>query len=598
MDMLVRRGPDAEGTWSDGRHCTLGFRRLAILDLSPAGNQPLCTADGRYALVFNGELYGFRELRRKLEARGVRFRSTGDAEVVLHALAEWGERALLDFNGMFALAFYDKTERSLLLARDHAGIKPLYYASHREGLFFCSSYEGILAHPWSRTRRPHDDALSLYLHLGYIPAPFAMLEDTHQLIAGSWLRVNASGERRSGTFWEFPHHQVPDLRGDEAIEATDAAITRAVEQQMVSDVPVGAFLSGGIDSPLLTAKMQQVDADVLAFTMGTNGDVHDESADAARYAAELGVRHQIRHIDPEEVRALLDDVVAACAEPFADFSIFPTMLLCRFARERVKVMLAGDGGDELFWGYVQRLGAVLERARRISGSAAAGEIFAATPERGPILGASDLGSLQLRHDTLLPAPWLRKVFRGHPALPALDLYRFGGGDLDRAAQWIRWNEFSGHLARVLDKVDRASMHESLEVRVPLLDRTVIETALRIDFRSCADLDRRVGKLPLRGVLARHVRQPTTTKRGFHPPMAEWLRGPLRGPLEDLVLARDEILGVPLRRCRLRRFYRHHLEQTHDHSWGLWRLLALRLWEERHYRGRGGLRLDAPTAAHP
>jgi len=251
--LMARRGPDAAGHWRDGAHAWLAFRRLAILDLSPAGHQPMLTPDGRYALVFNGEVYNFAALRAELERLGVGFRSTGDTEVVLQALAHWGTAALDRLNGMFALGFYDRRERSLLLARDHAGIKPLYYLRDDAGLFFASQYDQIMRHPWAAGRPISAGALALYLSLGYIPAPRALLEGTHMLPPGAWLRFDGDGRCEQGAYYRFPVYQKPELRGATADEAVNAAVTDAVRRQMVSDVPLGAFLSGGIDSPLKTS---------------------------------------------------------------------------------------------------------------------------------------------------------------------------------------------------------------------------------------------------------------------------------------------------------------------------------------------------------
>src|SRR5580658_9374478 len=253
--LMARRGPDDHGIWSDGERCMLGFRRLAILDLTPAAHQPILSPDGRYALVFNGEVYNFRELRRELESEGVLFRSTGDAEVVLQALIRWGTNAPARFNGMFALGFYDTVERRLLLARDHAGIKPLYYLYTPHGVLFASQYDQILEHPWARERGVIPAHLALYLHIGYLPAPYAMLQDSYALEPGTWMSIDADGVARHGRHFTMPVFREPDLRGDTANEAVDAAITAAVRRHLVSDVPVGLFLSGGIDSPLVGARM-------------------------------------------------------------------------------------------------------------------------------------------------------------------------------------------------------------------------------------------------------------------------------------------------------------------------------------------------------
>jgi len=566
MALMTRRGPDASGLWTDDAHCIFGFRRLSILDLSAAANQPMRSADGRYVLVYNGELYNFREIRKTLEARGVRFRSTGDAEVVLYALAEFGVEALQRFNGMFALALYDAAERRLLLARDHAGIKPLYVLTDRGGVAFASQYDQILALPWARTRAVNGNALALYLNFGYLPPPFGLLDDSRALEAGSWLSVSAGGGVESGRFFEFPRFRAPDRRGDAAVEAVDAAIAGAVRSQLVSDVPVGVFLSGGIDSPLVAAKAQQASAaPIPAFTLGTNGDACDESADASRYAGALGLRHFVRQISSADVLDLLDDVVSAYSEPHDDYSIFPTLVVSRKAREQVTVVLSGDGGDDLFWGYPRMLEPLSEPESAASG-----------PRRGTV-------GWYAKGHRFVDAQWLAALFPLLPDLPrTLALFDFDGGSADELAQWMRWSEYSGHLVRVLQKVDRASMHESLEVRVPLLDRDVVEVATRVDWRSCVDPRRQLGKLPLRASLQKHVPFQTLTKRGFEVPMAAWLRGPLRPLFEDLVLPRRDFLGLPVDRMAVARLFQRHLAGQENAHCLLWRLLSLTLWEARHH----------------
>ena len=593
IDLMARRGPDDEGVWSDGWHCAFAFRRLSILDLSDSARQPMLTHDGRFVLVYNGEVYNFRELRSELVHEGVKFRSTGDTEVVLYALVHWGHRALSRFNGMFALGFYDSVEKHLLLARDHAGIKPLYYMLTPRGLVFASQYDQILAHGWSRESQVSPAALGLYLRLGYIPAPYALLQDTYMLEPGSWLQVSGENRVRHGRFFEFSFSE-PSLRGEEAFEAVDAAVSSAVRRQLVSDVPLGTFLSGGIDSPLVAAKMRAAsNGTVRAFTIGTSGDHLDESSDAAAYAREIGVEHVVEHVTSDTPLQMLDDVVAACGEPFADYSIFPTMLVSWLARQQVKVMLSGDGGDELFWGYFDRFASVLEKV----------DGFAQSPSRQNTgwdlqrllktsTGHEDLrwpGSIgdiyRLKH-TRVSEGWLKRMLPDLPEWPSdFTLFSYTGLEPDRTAQWLRWNEFVGYLTMILLKVDRASMYHSLEVRVPLLDKEVVDVAARVDWRSCLDVQRRLGKLPLRHSLARHVRHQTWTKRGFTVPMDVWLKGPLRPVFEEAVIEREEILGLPLNKAAVRAMFDRHLSGQVNYDWVLWMLLSLALWEQRHFTAR-------------
>lgn len=589
-DLMVRRGPDDDGFWQDGQ-CSFGFRRLAILDLSLAGHQPMLGHDGRYALVFNGEVYNFVEIRRELELLGIRFRSTSDTEVVLYALAEWGIRALERFNGMFALAFYDSLDKTLILARDHAGIKPMYYMKVQQGVVFASQYNQIIQHPWARGLAISQDALGLYLRFGFCPAPYGIVEQTHLLEAGCWMQFQANGLQTNGRFYEFPRFTSSILSGEKAVDALDDALGSAVLRQLISDVPVGVFLSGGVDSPLVAAYACRENPNpMLAFTIGVSNSGLDESQNARLYADELGLNQVLRQVDQFTALTLLDNVMQACSEPSADFSIFPALLVSQLASEYVKVALSGDGGDELFWGYPSRFATTLRLAkyfgyqqpRRIT-HIALKKFFnhgAATRE---ILWPN-IGRLYQKKHTLFAEEDLVSCFPELPNIPLeFDLFDYQRSDLDETAQWLRWNEFTLHLQRVLLKVDRASMYHSLEVRVPLLDKNVIMVASQVDWRSCLDLRTNQGKIPLRHALARYVKHQTPGKKGFTVPMRDWLMGPLHGLLQEKVLQKPDILGQPLNKLALQRVYKRMLAGDKHTAWGLWLLLSLVLWKETHLK---------------
>lgn len=585
-DMALRRGPDDKGIWNDNQHCTLGFRRLAILDLSPTGHQPMLTMDERYALVFNGELYNFQILKKELEQVGVRFRSTGDTEVVLYALAIWGIAALERFNGMFAIAFYDKQEKSLLLARDHAGIKPLYYMTHPDGVVFASQYNQVLAHPWSHNLDVSLDALAMYFAHLYIPAPFALYENTHMLEAGTWLKIHSDRTIKSGRYYEFTI-QEPTLCGDEAIEAVDAAITNAVKRQLISDVPLGTFLSGGIDSPLITAKVQSLtNVDVRSYSIGVPGFEGDESEDAKRYADELGVIQTIRYFDPQMAQDQLDAVIQATTAPFADYSIFPTMMVAETARNEVTVILSGDGGDEMFWGYHRSLDLLkyaplyhLPQMARKPLAFAAGQLGHSYFAR--ISALRDLNHWFSSQHHSFADNWLQMILPDicDYSRPPTDSYP-ETASRDDVSLWLRKSEFEHYLPEVLMKVDRASMYHSLEVRVPLLDREVLDAAQKIDWKTCVDLDSFIGKIPLRKVLAKHVKHQTTTKRGFSVPMDRWLRTSLKEVFEDTVLSRSSFFGIPLYRDAVAHLFNSHLDAETNVPGPLWSLLSLALWEDQ------------------
>jgi asparagine synthase (glutamine-hydrolysing) len=454
---------------------------------------------------------------------------------------------------------------------------------------FGSQYDQLLAHPWSQGLQVNPEALGLYLRFAHVPAPFGMIQDTHMLEPGSWLEADASGEITQGCYYHFPWDQTPDLEDEQALEAVDAALSSAVKRQLVSDVPLGAFLSGGIDSPLVVAKIREVapDTPLRTFTIGTDDSATDETEDAIAYGRALGVEHIVERVSPDQALALLDDVNCACAEPFGDFSIFPTMLVTRLASREFKVMLSGDGGDELFWGYVQRSAPMIARAPEFARSPRARALRRRTQmllgqdRQQRELRWSTIGHWQRQRHTHLPAGWLEKLFPRLPPWPAdYDVYDYAGTEPEQTARWLRSNELRAHLPMVLLKVDRASMYNSLEVRVPLLDREMLDVAARVGWQSCIDTTANLGKLPLRRSLQRYVQRQSQNKRGFGIPMGQWLRTSLREVFEARVIDRPDILGVELDKRQIKALYQRHLKGQGDFGWGLWPLLSLCLWSDR------------------
>ena len=601
-ELMARRGPDDAGAWDDGVACALGFRRLAIIELGPGGHQPMVSSDGRDVLVFNGELYNYRELRGELEGAGRSFRSGSDSEVVLQALAEWGEAALPRFNGMFALGWYRTAERRLVLARDPLGIKPLAWWWSPEAFVFGSQYDQVVRHRRCRRDRVDPGALHLYLRLGYLPGAHALLEDTGQVPPGHLLRVVPGGLPEIVRF-RTPATGVPRerrLSRADAVDAVAATVASAVRRQSVSDVRMGAFLSGGVDSPLVTAELQAAaDAPVPAFTIGTDDPSSDESAPASAYAEELGVEHHLRRIRGEDAIDLLDDVAACNTEPFGDYSSFPTLLVSELAASHVKTVQSGDGGDELFWGYPRfakvrdaRRWFHLPRPARVVGYGATKPLpVHRRPARGvmfPTIGDWYLDA----HSGLRGQDFDRIAPQLAPLPEDLDLFdRPRPGGEDDLLQWMRANELACHLPMVLQKVDRAAMHHSLEVRVPLLDLELVDLAARVDPADCL-VDGR-GKEVLRRSLGRLVppERIPVPKRGFTVPMRRWLAEDLRPAVEALLLDRDPYPSGWFDRDGLRSFYEDHRSGRRDLTRGLWNLLALQLWADRHLRPLGAAQAE-------
>ncbi len=626
-DTLRHRGPDDAGVWVDAAAgVALGFRRLAIIDLSPHGRQPMASADGRYVVVFNGELYNFRALRADLErAAGVRFRGHSDTEVLVEAIAHWGLRAALDrFNGMFAFAVWDCHERRLHLVRDRLGEKPLYYGWVGGCFLFGSELAALRAHP-AFDAEIDRGAVALYLRLGCVPAPYSIYRGIAKLPPGTLLTVPADdpGARpRPAAYWSARAvaergAQAP-LRGPvrEIVAQLDALLRDAVRLRLEADVPLGAFLSGGIDSSTVVALMQAQSArPVKTFTIGFHEADYDEARHAAAVARHLGTEHTALYLTPDEALAAIPRLPTLYDEPFADPSQLPTFLVAELARGAVTVALSGDGGDELFGGYNryfwgrsiwQKVGWL---PRGVRGTAVAaltalspeawGAVFARLGPALPrgvrqsnpgdklhklaeVLDADHAEALYLRLVSHWKEPAALVPGAAEPATLLTD--RAAWADLPDFTQRMMFLDTVTYLPDdILTKLDRATMAVSLEARVPLLDHRVVEFAWRLPL--ALKIRRGQGKWLLRQVLDRYVPRALVErpKMGFGVPLDAWLRGPLRDWAEALLdegrLRRDGLLDP----APIRAKWREHLSGQRNWQYYLWDVLMLQAWLEQWAR---------------
>jgi asparagine synthase (glutamine-hydrolysing) len=617
--VLAHRGPDDGGTWADPvAGVALGHRRLAILDLSDAGHQPMVSASGRWVVTYNGEIYNHAALRRRLEGHGHRFTGSCDTEVLVAGLDVWGlETTLRECNGMFALAAWDRRDRVLHLARDRLGEKPLYVGWSSGGLIFGSELKSLLAH---RDFVPRIDraSLALYLRHNCVPAPFCIYEGVQKVMPGEILSVRADEvprrRARRSTYWSAREvaergAEAPARPDDEVMEELEELLLDAVRLRMVADVPVGAFLSGGVDSSAVTALMVQASrAPVRTFTVGFSDPAYDESASAAAVAAKLGTDHTEERLHPDEALATIPTLPLIYDEPFADSSQLPTLLVSRLARREITVALTGDGADELFAGYNRhawcerlwgRLEAVPLRARRAAGT------VLALPSPGAVDGMVRVGSRGLPPSWRLrtPSTKVAKLARILPSFSPEDMYqRLTSHWPDPSAlvgvpeprtlvsDTSRWPALPTATERlmlldqmtylpddILTKVDRASMSVGLEVRVPFLDHRVVEAAWRLPLQQ--KLREGQTKWPLRRILRAHLPDELVSrpKMGFGLPLGSWLCGPLREWAEDLLsapaLADDGLLEPE----PIRRLWRGHVRGRVDASQELWDVLMFQAW---------------------
>jgi asparagine synthase (glutamine-hydrolysing) len=600
---MIHRGPDDEGYYL-GAGVGLGHRRLSILDLV-SGRQPLTNEDGSLAIVFNGEIYNWRELRRNLEAKGHQFRTLSDTEVIIHAYEEYGEAWVEQLNGMFAVAIWDSVRRQLILARDRTGIKPLYYAE-TDGVFvFASELKAILAHP-AIPRRLDTVALNQYLSLEYVPTPRTIFENVKKLFPGSVLTV-AEGRVGLRTYWDLDLSQGENsgsVRGEDLAVEFNQALEKVVSLEMLADVPVGVLLSGGLDSSTVAAVMSRLNPGrVQSFSISFEERSFDESGYARLAARHLGTEHHEMTLSPGLMLELVPRITDFMDEPLADSSIIPSYLLSEFTRRSVKVALGGDGGDELFGGYstlqAHRLFAYYQHllpevvSRRlvpwlidrlpVSFNNLSFDFKARRFVAGLGLPPVErhhrwLGSFtaEERHRLLGP---LAQGWR-NPVGSILESH-YKAASLRDSINRIMYCDMKLYLeGDILPKVDRASMANSLEVRVPLLNNIMLDFASRLplEFKLRGLTTKHILRRAMAGVLPRSIIR--RGKKGFNIPVAKWLTGPLRPLAEDLFSAqRLKRIGL-FDQAYVRSLLDEHLAGHRDNRKLLWTLLVFEMWQER------------------
>jgi len=593
--VITHRGPDDQGTMVNGG-VALGMRRLSIIDLA-GGHQPMSGCDTAIVVVFNGEIYNYRELRAALEARGHTFKTNSDTEAIVHAYEEHGESCVETLRGMFAFALWDGRTKKLFIARDRVGKKPLYYTVTPEGtLVFGSELKSLLAHPEVR-REINPEAVDAYLSFGYVPDPLAVFRDTHKLPPGHHLTFE-NGRVSVRSYWDFTfEHDDHERSEEDYLEELRELLDEAVRIRLVADVPLGAFLSGGVDSSAVVGLMARAtDRPVKTFSIGFHEDSYNELKYARLAAQRFGTEHHEFIVTPD-ICSIVDDLVWHFDEPFADSSAIPTYMVSKMAREHVKVVLSGDGGDELFGGYTRY---VIDRKR--SG-------FARVP------GAIRRGVMQPFGRVLPHGAWGRN-FIHNVALDPLDRY------IDEVSVFTRLNKralysadfraqlngnggavqlFHEHAARVtsddeldrllyldsktylpgdiLTKIDRMSMANSLEARVPLLDHKLIEFVTRIP-----------ASLKMKGFETKHIFKRAVAdlvpaeilqrpKQGFGVPIERWINQQLRDRVHGTLLESRTQRGYTEPRY-VEKLLNEHERGRRDHSMELWALFMLELWHRK------------------
>jgi len=605
-DCLAYRGPDAEGTFVEGP-VGLGHRRLSIIDPG-SGSQPLFNEDGDVAVVFNGEIYNYRPLRADLKASGHRFRTDTDTEVLVHLYEEQGVEFVKALDGMFAFALYDRGSNRLLLARDQYGIKPLVLAEHRDEFAFASELPALFESPVS-VGGINDRAIATYFGLGYIPSPLTAFENAHKLRPGERVVIDRTGKTRD--CFDRPTIEVRNAPIGTTASELRGHIESALEKRLMSDVPLGAFLSGGIDSSIIVAQLSELLKEpIKTFTVGFEESRFDESWAGKRVAEHFGTDHTEFTCSPETVRQLIPDVLSRLGEPFADPSLLPTYVVAKETSDEVTVALSGDGGDELFAGYDKYRGEYMSRYYRLVPEGVRRGFIEPVIDRLPASRGSVLGeagrklakfteggepNLVSRHFA-----WLRIAdndsLRGvetniTPQQASEESLQEAAGTVRRSLPQARQNPLEMVQAidtrhslpdQLLAKVDRASMYNSLEVRVPFLDPAVVEYAFSLP-RShvmTARSRKRILKRAYESELPAEIL--SRSKQGFDMPISEWFKGPLADDFEKVLAnQRSELLDT----SAIRTAYDDHYAGRREYGKFLWAVYVFGYWH-RWLRNRG------------
>lgn len=634
---LLHRGPDDGGLWTDSSsQVALGHRRLSILDLSPSGHQPMLSNSGRYALVFNGEIYNFQELRSELHISnpGLLLRSTSDTAVALAAFEQWGIPAsLCRFNGMFAIAVWDNLERRLTLACDRTGEKPIYYGLVQHRFVFASETKCFRALPFFNANIDRK-ALTIFLQYGFIPAPYCIYEGLHKIEPGTYVTIDADKPQSWNNLGHERYWSLADViiqakanpfsgTLEEATDELERLVTDSIRLRMISDVPIGTFLSGGIDSTCVTALMQRLSSrPVKTFTIGFRELECDEAPAAKAIARSLGTEHTELYVSARDALELIPRLPAIYDEPFADSSQIPTTLLSRITRRHVTVSLSGDGGDELFGGYTRyKYGAQIRRILKFlpPPSRALISRILSLSERGwtksqfanralarlwpgHLLG-NKIGKLARVISTdnddiysMILSAWIEVsevVIGSTSGVPAFTASKYLPAGLTFVEKMMFLDATHYLPGDIFVKLDRAAMNTSLETRVPFVDQRIIEFAWSLP--QSMKISRRENKPVLRNLAYRHVPRSLLDrpKSGFGVPLASWLRGPLRTWALDMLaetrLRREGYLDSGIISKKLR----DHLEGRANAEYALWNVLMFESWLD--YNRRSGITIDEDHA---
>lgn len=592
--LSLQRGPDQQGYWSDEVNCQFAFNRLSILDTSINGLQPMRSPDERYTIVFNGEVYNHKDLMHKFGIERAHLKSSSDTEVLVNVLGKCTmEEFARKLNGMFAIAVFDRQDKQVTLIRDFAGIKPLFYGLSADGIVFASQFDQVFKHPaFSNEHVLRPEVMKEYFALGYMPAPNTIFENIFQVEPGEMITYSLSEQKvvHKTKYYTWHSENTNPETSPQTIDRFESMFKETIKEQLVSDVPLATFLSGGIDSPLVTAFSAEHKKTLHAYTFEVDNPDMNEAPFASQYARHLKVNHSIENLEKDNLINMVDEHFKGMPEPHGDFSSLPTYLISKKARHHATVMLSGDGGDELYWGYPRFLRQVdiapdfrypfflrkilLKGIRKFTNRSITYAL--------DYCKRFDEWTFNLQ--SRFSANELNAFFPNVAITSSVaSMYSYKGSLTNKTEllNWLKWNEFYGHLQRVLRKVDMASMANSLEVRVPFLDKRSIEFSNSVK----PELGSRHTNLKniLKKALSRYIPESIIMKgkRGFSFSVGDLLRNEMK---DDLIkcCVEDRFYGGDLINAdSIRNYVSDFIEGKHDNAWGVWHFYAWQKWAQHH-----------------
>ena len=591
LSLSKSRGPDATDYYTNNKNIQLGFNRLSVIDLSKNGNQPMHSQNKRFTMVYNGEAYNYLEIRKKLEKLGYKFKSNSDSEVVINAFEGLGVENTVDLlDGMFAIGLFDHYKKVVFLIRDFAGIKPLFYGWNGKSLVFASQYNQISKHPTYNKEQINEQVLKLYLKQHFVPPPFGLLNKTYCVKPGEIISFTLAGSKIAKDYWVFPQYDDTEISENTTLDLIDSELRSSVKSELVSDVPLGCFLSGGVDSPLISHNASVLSNDFIeTFSLGSDSDKHNEIYFANQYSKCLKTKHYTTLLNSENANDVLEKSVLSIGEPLGDLSILPTWELSNLASKTVTVALSGDGGDELFFGY--------ERFQSIAKNHWLKKLphslkyllwgldkltFNSSYINDCILYKSP-GKAHFGLNSRFPDGILTNVVPNLKKITLPEEYKnynyTSPSDINELFHRIRKAEYYGMMQKTLAKVDRASMAHGLEVRVPFLKKTMIEKVISLGIS--IHQPQKLRKKILYQLLVKKFPgiQPDRRKRGFSVPLSMWIRKGLRDSFSQVLLDEKFCHTYDINNIELENILNRHVNKQMDVKWPLFTLYSLAIWSK-------------------